>query len=81
MSKEKWGLIDKHSDWEFGDWVEALVEMTKHRDAWRELCGRWVEWPKLVREWERACSRYSDRITDDEPGDYPQPPPEKPEGV
>ena len=51
------------------------------RDAWQELCGRWVEWPKLVREWERACSRYSDRITDDEPGDYPQPPPEKPEGV
>ena len=60
------------------------TEATKLReelDAWKELCGRWIKWPKLVREWERACSRYSNQITDDEPGEYPQPPPEKPEGV
>ena len=58
MSKEKWGLIDKHSDWEFGDWVEALVEMTKHRDEWRAYAefhddDVWASGPPADRlEWE-----------------------------
>ena len=65
MSKEKWGLIDKHSDWEFGDWVEALVEMTKHRDAWQELCGQWVRYAAWFEQYSTLTIR----------------PPEKPEGV
>lgn len=43
------------------DWHKAANEM----DAWKELCGRWVEWADMV----ARCRPHGRR------------PPEKPEGV
>ena len=48
----------------------------KERDAWRELCGRWVEWGKDTKRYKEAASNEHGF----ELWEYDIPP-EKPEGV